>query len=586
MNIKKILLSLVVLVIATVVAIALMIRPPQPPAHQVFINGNVLTMDGSNRIVEAVSVIGELIEATGSTEEIKKLITDETLVTDLQGRTLMPGFIDAHGHFPGSALTVVNADLNSPPIGNKKNMADVMAALRAQAEKTPEGEWVVALGYDDTLLAEKRHPTRAELDQVSDKHPIVAMHISGHMSVSNSMALAAINIDADTPNPEGGVIGRREGSNEPNGLLQETAQQELMGYVFDVGLAKSYQIIKIAAAEYASVGVTTAQSGGVSPALAKGIALFIKLGIIPMRVVLFPMETEYDTSLLNGEYDPATYSNERLTMGPIKLVADGSIQGYTGYLSRPYHVPYKGDETYNGYPSIDKETLIRKVTALHKAGYQLAIHANGDQSVEDVLDAFEIAQKAHPVDDPRLILIHSQMARKDQIERMKGLGVTPSFFSAHTWYWGDRHRDIFMGPERAADMSPAKWAQDNELRYSTHMDTPVTPMLPLQAVWSTVHRITVGGQVLGEDQRVGAMQALRAVTIDAAWQVFQENNRGSLEPGKYADMVILSGSPLENPMAMRDLKVEKTFVGGVTIYQNNQSGPDLHQGPSNQSIAN
>ena len=166
-----------------------------------------------------------------------------------------------------------------------------------------------------------------------------------------------------------------------------------------------------------------------------------------------------------------------------------------------------------------------------------------------------------------MILIHSQMARQDQVARMKALGVTPSFFSAHTWYWGDRHRDIFMGPERAAAMSPAAWAQQYDVRFSSHLDTPVTPMLPLQAVWSQVHRQTTGGDVLGPEQRVGVMDALRAVTIDAAWQVFQEDNRGSLEPGKYADLVVLSGNPLDDPMAMRDLKVERTVIGGATLYR-------------------
>jgi predicted amidohydrolase YtcJ len=228
---------------------------------------------------------------------------------------------------------------------------------------------------------------------------------------------------------------------------------------------------------------------------------------------------------------------------------------------------YHGDEEYAGYAAVPRNKLFEKVESLHKAGYQLAIHTNGDQSVEDALDAFEAAQKLYPVDDPRLILIHAQMAREDQIKRMKALGVTPSFFSAHTWYWGDRHRDIFMGPERAANMSPAKWAEESGVRYSSHLDTPVTPMLPLQAVWSTVHRITYGGDVLGPEQRVGVMEALRAVTIDAAWQVFEDDNRGSLEPGKYADMIILSGSPLDDPMAMRELKVERTMVGGATIYQ-------------------
>ncbi|MDH3993214.1 MAG: amidohydrolase family protein, partial [Gammaproteobacteria bacterium] len=205
--------------------------------------------------------------------------------------------------------------------------------------------------------------------------------------------------------------------------------------------------------------------------------------------------------------------------------------------------------------------------AVHRAGYQLAIHGNGDESIEDILDAFEAAQDAYPREDPRMILVHSQMAREDQVARMKALGVTPSFFSAHTWYWGDRHRDIFIGPDRAAVISPARWAQEHGLRFSSHLDTPVVPMQPLQAVWSQVFRQTYGGDVLGPEQRIDVMSALRAVTIDAAWQVFQEDNRGSLEPGKYADLVVLSGSPLEDPMAMRELQVERTLVGGATIYR-------------------
>jgi len=538
-------LILAVFSVAVAVLFKMATRLPQAPGHQVFIHGNVLTMDAENRIVEALSVRGDKIEALGSSEEILKLVGDDTVVTNLRGRTLMPGFIDAHGHFPGSALARINADLNSPPIGKLTTMAEVLAALKDQKGKVSDGDWVIGMGYDDTLLAEKRHPTRAELDEVSTEHPVVAVHISGHM----------------------GVIGRRPGSQEPNGLLQETAQWSVVNHVYDVGILDSYRMIKMASNEYAAVGVTTAQSGGVNEGLLKGVSVFIKLGIIPMRMVLFPFEMEFGEKLLNGEYKPDDYATERLTMGPVKIIADGSIQGYTGYLSQPYHIPYHGDVEYKGYPAVLRASLFEKVEALHKAGYQIAIHGNGDESIEDILDAFEAAQKAHPVADPRLILIHSQMAREDQIVRMKELGITPSFFSAHTWYWGDRHRDIFMGPERAAVMSPAKWAQDNDLRYSSHLDTPVTPMLPLQAVWSTVHRITYGGDVLGPGQRVGVMEALRAVTIDAAWQVFEEDNRGSLEPGKFADMIILSGSPLDDPMAMRELQVETTMVGGAIIYK-------------------
>ncbi len=564
---KTLLVVMLALVAGLGVLARLAVRAPQPPAHQVFINGNILTMDANNSVVQALSTRGERIEAVGTTEEIISRSGDDTAVVDLHGRTMLPGFIDAHGHFPGSGMRVIAADLNSPPIGNRNTMADVLAALREQAAKTAPGDWVTGFGYDDTLLAEKRHPTRDELDQVSIEHPVVAMHISGHFFVANSRALARVGIDAGTPDPEGGVIGRMPGSREPNGLLEETARLDLMRQMQDLSLFKTYQLMKAAATEYASVGVTTAQSGGVSKALATGLSWFSKLGVIPQRLVLFPFETEFGEALLNGAYDPTDYNSDKVVMGAVKLVADGSIQGYTGYLSAPYFTPYHGDKDYRGYPALPREKLFQQVAALHRAGYQIAIHGNGDQAIEDILDAFEAAQKAHPVNDPRMLLIHAQMAREDQIARMRELGVAPSFFTAHTWYWGDRHRDIFLGPQRAAQISPSRWAQLQGLRFTSHLDTPVTPMLPLQAVWSQVYRITYGGAVLGQEQRIDVMAALRAVTIDAAWQVFQEDNRGSLEPGKYADLVVLSGSPLDNPLAMRDLQVERTVIGGATVYQ-------------------
>jgi predicted amidohydrolase YtcJ len=557
--------------LAIIVALALLLmialRVPKPPAHQIFINGNVLTMDASNSVAQALSTRGKLIEAVGSTEQLMAQATDDSVVVDLRGRTLLPGFIDAHGHFPGSGLKAIAADLNSPPIGTRNSMADVLAALREQAAKKPAGEWVSGFGYDDTALVEHRHPTRQELDSISTEHPVVAMHISGHMLVANSMALGRVGIDKNTPDPEGGVIGREPGSREPNGLLEETARLELVRQMQDLSLIDTYRLMKAAANEYAQVGVTTAQSGGVSKPLATGLSLFSKLGVIPQRLVLFPFETEWGEALLNGEYKPQDFNSEKLLMAAVKLVADGSIQGYTGYLTAPYFTPYHGDADYPGYPAIPREKLFAQVAALHKAGYQIAIHGNGDAAIDDILDAFQAAQQARPVKDPRMILIHAQMARQDQLLRMKELGITPSFFTAHTWYWGDRHRNIFLGPERASRISPSKSALDLGLRFTSHLDTPVTPMLPLQAVWSQVYRLTTSGEVLGPEQRIDVMQALRAVTIDAAWQVFQEKNRGSLEPGKYADLVVLTDNPLAAQQTMREIRVARTVVGGATIYE-------------------
>ena len=567
MNWKTAILVLVVLLSGVAVLVKIATRLPTPPEHQVFINAQVLTMDAQNRIVEAVSVRGEQIEAVGSSDEIMALVEPGTEVNDLRGRTLMPGFVDAHGHFPGSGLTAVAADLASPPVGEKQTMAEVLAALEEQAKTVEPGGWVFGTGYDDTLLAEQRHPTRAELDAVSTEHPVVAVHVSAHMVVANSMALELAGINADTEDPVGGVIGRREGSREPNGLLEETARMDIMMKLQEMPMFDMYRVLKTAVREYAQVGVTTAQSGGATPGSAMGMLYASKLGIVPQRLVLFAFDDEFAELIAAGEYDPADYATDRVSMPAIKLVADGSIQGYTGYLSHPYHVPYKGDEDYRGYPAIPRDTLIERVKTLHSQGYQLAIHGNGDESIEDILDAFEAAQQAHPVEDPRMILSQSQRAREDQVARMQARGVTPSFFSAHTYYWGDRHRDIFMGPERAAAMSPARWAQDYGLVFSSHLDTPVVPMEPLQAVWSQVFRISHGGDVIGEEQRIDVMSALRAVTIDAAWQVFQEDRIGSLEPGKLADMIVLSGSPLADPMDMRDLRVERTLIGGATIYR-------------------
>ena len=229
-------------------------------------------------------------------------------------------------------------------------------------------------------------------------------------------------------------------------------------------------------------------------------------------------------------------------------------------------MPYKGDADYRGYASVPREMLFQQVAGLYERRIQVAIHCNGDASIEDGLDAIEYAMQQHPWPEARPLMIHAQMTRDDQIARMAELGVTPSFFSAHTYYWGDRHAAIFMGPERAANMSPARWALEAGVRFSSHLDTPVTPMLPLQAVWSQVERQSTGGAVIGPDQRIDRLSALRAVTINAAWQVFMDDIIGSIEPGKQADLVVLSDNPLTAP-DIRSLKVDRTIIAGATVYK-------------------
>ncbi len=563
---KRILIVVVAISGAMGLGAYLWLQPEKAPVSQVFLNAHVITMDAKKPRAEAVALRGKRIAAVGSRDEISAYIGDDTLVHDLQGKTLMPGFIDAHGHFPASGLSVFGLDLNSPPIGQVTSIAQLLDMLRVRADSTSEGDWVFGYGYDDTLLVEKRHPTRAELDDVSSVHPIAILHTSGHMLVANSKALALAGIDKSTPNPEGGVIVKDPETGELTGLLEEEARTPVMELSMDLSVMQFLQMIKQASADYVAKGVTLAQSGGLDSQMLQGLWLAQTLNLTPLRLELWPFYYSLGEELLKGEKQAAKFESSKLQLGAVKITADGSIQGYTGYLSRPYHKPYHGDSDYRGYPTISRKELTRIVKRFHKAGYQLAIHGNGDASIDDIIHAFSEAQKAHYREDPRLIVVHAQMARDDQLARMKALGMTPSFFSAHTYYWGDRHRDIFMGPERAANMSPAKSAVKQGLRFSTHLDTPVVPMDPLLAAWSVVNRQTSGGKVVGPHQRVGVEQALRAITIDAAWQIFRDHEIGSITPGKLADLVVLDKNPLSHGKTLRDIKVEQTLIGGVTVY--------------------
>jgi len=252
--------------------------------------------------------------------------------------------------------------------------------------------------------------------------------------------------------------------------------------------------------------------------------------------------------------------------GAVKIIGDGSIQGSTAYLTKPYHVPFKGDKNHRGYPVTERKMMVELVKKFHRAGRQIAIHGNGDATIDDIIHAVNEAQKEYPRKDHRHILVHCQTARYDQLDEMKRLGITPSFFPAHAYYWGDRHHNIFLGPERACRQNPARTALDKGIPFSIHLDTPVTPINPLLLVWSAVNRLSTGGNIIGKDERISALQALRATTIDAAWQIFQEDNRGSVEVGKYADLVVLSDNPIDSPETIKDINVLETIVGGKTVY--------------------
>lgn len=521
-------------------------------------------MNPTDDVAEAVFVEDEHIVAVGTRSEIEAMIGSGTVVHDLTGATLIPGFIDAHGHFPGSGLVTQGPDLSSPPVGDVINIEQAIEKLQAHAATTPKGEWILGLSYDDTLVAEKRHLTRQDLDRASSDHPIVALHVSGHLSSANSKALELAGIDRNTPDPPGGVI-RHDASGEPTGVLEESAAKAVNEMSVNVSGGAFLDMLDYAVSEYNAVGVTTAQSGLSNPLILDGLYYASKFNLVPFRLELFG-DVEVGKAIVAGEIDPSDYRSDTFNLGAIKIIGDGSIQGFTGYLTEPYHQPFEGNADWRGYPAMKREELADLVTTLHKADLQIAIHGNGDAAIDDIIYAFREAQAEYHREDPRLIVIHSQMARPDQLDDMLTLGLTPSYFVAHTYYWGDRHRDIFMGPERAARMSPTATSLAKGLPFTIHLDTPIVPMQPTLLVWSAVNRLGTSGQVIGPAERISAMQALRAVTIDAAWQIFQEDNRGSIEAGKFADLVVLAENPIDHPTRIRDIVVLKTVVGGRTTF--------------------
>ena len=548
---------------------ALLLMSLYPDA--IYVNGTVITMDAQQTEAQAVAVLGDAIVAVGDNSTIEAMAGPDTERIDLgrlEGATLLPGFYAAHDHFSGSGVVALfRVDLNSPPIGEVNTMDELVAALAARARDTPQGQWVRGRGYDDTLIQEKRHPTRADLDRASTEHPIFIAHVSGHLGVANSLALEMAGITKETPEPSGGVIRKDPETGEPNGVFEES--MSLVTHLIPpLDENDRLDAIRWAVTDYVEEGVTTTVIAHGSANGLRDLQRARGAGLLSLRVISMGSKGSLE-ALSPGEAGGfvSGFGDTRLKLGAVKVVQDGSIQGYTGYLGEPYYVPFKGDASYRGYPRRERDELVAIVKSLHRAGYQIAIHGNGDAAIDDILYAYREAQEDFPRTDARHRIEHCQMAREDQLDEMQQLGVSPSFFVGHAYYWGDRHRDIFMGPERAARLSPLKSAVDRGIRFTVHDDTPVTPVKPIQLVWDAVNRITTSGQVLGPAQRITPYQALRAVTIDAAWQNFEEDIKGSIEVGKLADFVVLEENPLTvDPEHIRDIRVLATIVGGETVF--------------------
>ncbi len=550
---------------------------PVEPADAIWLNGPIITIDDAHPRAEAVAVRDGRIVAVGKRKAVLRYQGETTAVHDLQDRALLPGFVDAHGHVFFVGFQAMSANLLPPPDGGVTDVASMVDTLKTFSKDSALREQfglIYGFGYDDSQLAEQRHPTRAELDRVSAEQPVLVIHQSAHFGVVNSAGLKQLGITADSDNPKGGVIGKDPATGEPNGLLEENAFFMALGKLFPkMNPQQAIAMLREGEKLYTRYGYTTLQDGRSAPMHVKIAEAAANAGALRADIVSYPdilnpgvAELMVPPFYHNVESTPQYHNHFRI--GGIKLTLDGSPQGKTAWLTEPYYQSPEGKGAdYAGYGVVDDDKVVEVYTQALENRWQTLTHANGDRAIDQMIMGWREAEAQVPGVDVRPVLIHGQTLRKDQIPALQELGIFPSLFPMHTFYWGDWHRDSVLGPERAENISPTGWLRERGMRFTTHHDAPVALPDSMRVLDATVNRTTRSGRVLGENQKVDVMTALKAMTLWSAWQHFEEDSKGSIEVGKLADFVVLSDNPLTvEPATLVDLRVEETIKEGASIY--------------------
>ncbi len=556
---------------ATVLAVSILpnLVFAQETADTIYSGGTILTIHDAKPNVEAVAVKDGRILAVGDLEQVSTYESERTEHFDLAGRTMLPGFVDSHGHVVFGGLQALSANLLSPPDGKVKDIASLQETLKTwmtdNADAVEKVKVVVGFGYDNAQLAELRHPTREDLDAVTTEYPVIIIHQSGHLGVANSRALEAAGVDASTEDPPGGVY-QRDKSGAPNGVMEEYAffpvlVQNLSG----LGAEGLVAFTRAGSELWASFGYTTAQDGRSTVEVVEAIRTVGAAGDLPIDIVSYPDVLEAREFI--GKNVSHDYAG-RVRVGGCKLTIDGSPQGFTALRDRPYYDPVGAfPPGYAGYSAINMEQVQDAVNWCTERGIQIIVHANGEGASDMLIAAIRTAKKKFPEADTRPVLVHGQFMREYQVDSYKRLGVFPSLFPMHTFYWGDWHRDHTVGPVNADNISPTGWLVQRGMMFGSHHDAPVAFPDSMRVLDATVTRRTRSGDILGPHQRVDVVTALKAMTLWPAWQHFEEDRKGSIEVGKLADFVILSADPtVVDPETLDQIKVLVTIKEDEVVY--------------------
>lgn len=530
-------------------------------ADLVFINGEVITMDADSRIVEAVAIKENRIIFVGSNTEVKQLIDSNTEVVDLCGKTLLPGFIDAHIHLPMYGVNQLSISCKAPHINS---IEDIKQELRKKVQTVPKGQWIRAWGFNETTIKENRYLSIKELDEISSEHPIMITRTCGHISIVNSKALEIAEINSNTSNPDGGVI-ERDSNGELTGKLIETANMrmnEIAKYTED----ELRKAMRIASDHFVQAGITSIHEAGVSDSDTyrllqeavknKDIAVRVYAIICTLNNSHEFVEKMVAAGVLTGTGD------ERFKIGPAKIFTDGSSTGPTIATREPY----TSNSSDHGILYYSEEEIYRVLGEAHKKGYQITVHAQGDRAIEMYLNCVEKALNEHPREDHRHRIEHAGISTPDLQDRMKSLGVIPIPNPPFPFEFGDIYVKNYG--ERVNYMYPVRDFIDKGIICAGGSDAPVTDYNPLIGIHTAVNRKCSSDSEIGVNQKVSVLEAIKIYTINGAYASFEEDIKGSLEVGKLADLVVLENSILnQNLDNIKDLKVEMTIIDGQIVYK-------------------
>ncbi|MDN3641221.1 amidohydrolase [Lutimonas halocynthiae] len=537
----------------------------------VYFGGDILTMEGDTaQYAEALVINDGRIVFVGSSDEAMTVAGQGHKMIDLKGNTLMPSFIDPHSHFINSLGMSSQANCSPSPVGEADDVTGVIKALsNLKTEKNiPEGKLMMGYGYDDTVMPEGKLLNRDSLDEAFPNNPVMVFHVSLHGAVLNSKAMEYFGISSETKTPPGGIIVRKPGTNEPYGLIMETAFLPIFANLPKPTDQQLVQQLKDGQMIYASAGITTAQEGashiGDVEIIQKGAdnnALFID-------VVSYPFITEFDTIFKIYKAEDFGKYNKHFKLGGIKITIDGSPQGRTALFTTPYLTGGpSGEENWLGESTFSQEEVNQMLKNIYDKGLQSTFHANGDGAIDMCIKAHEFAASDNLSQERRTTIIHSQFVRLDQLDKFVAYKMIPSLYTEHTFFFADAHIKN-RGLEQASFISPMKTAIEKGLKPTNHTDFNVAPIDQMMVVWTAVNRVSRNGEIIGAEERVTAYQALQAITSNAAYQYFEEDIKGSLAKGKLADLVILDHNPLKvEPMEIRDITVLETIKEGKTIFK-------------------